>query len=406
MWILPRFRCFPSAQGEAGSISDLSWLFQLLASSASLNGTLSPHQSWYKRWKRTPWLQHLSGRISEPSTAARGVAAFIASLPDTPASRSAKPEAVVARMIRDICGPKFSEWCRRYVPPSSFWKMSQVTLDLGLEESSEISEMQATELRRLSSGLRMWAHRTKEKGSSSSAWKTPHGMSYITEGGGGEFAKQTEQWRTPLGSEKDGVDQMLDARRMRHREELRPGGAASTTQELSGQVMQWKTPVVPDGGRHLPPHATETGMVDGVKRQVDLQHQVRTWPTPRGTDAKDAARTTTDRGHEKDPGTATLLDASRSFPQAPAILTPGEESLNDAPNSLQLSAFRNLSASGSGGHLRHVGERLLTRRLNPIFVSYLMGWPLIGGNGSDSLETGSCPWRPRMRSALSRLVSD
>jgi hypothetical protein len=35
-----------------------------------------------------------------------------------------------------------------------------------------------------------------------------------------------------------------------------------------------------------------------------------------------------------------------------------------------------------------------------------MGWPLIGGNGSDSSATELCHFKQRMRFALSRLVSD
>ncbi len=357
MWILPHSPFFPSAPEVEDSTSVSSWRSDLLASSASLNGTHSPSASWSRRWKRAPWLRLLYGRISEPSTVARGVERWIASLPVTPVNRFHRLEAVAARTILATCGPKFTEWCRRYVPPSSFWRTSQGTLDLGLEESCEISEMQATELRRLSSGLRMWAHRTNGRGCSSSEswatpeamvmdgtsrrkpdrspntrhqeslhhqihrWKTPHGMSYITEGGGGEFAKQTEHWPTP--------------------------------------------------GVHNSPDASPNS-----QRECDLRETVKNWPTP----TVESGDQTVQNPTPKQTGGTTLGGEARSFPQAPATLTPGGESLSTTPAS--------------------------RRRLNPRFVSYLMGWPLIGGNGSDSLETESCLWRRRMRSQLLRLVSD
>jgi hypothetical protein len=172
-------------------------------------------------------------------------------------------------------------------------------------------------------------------------------------------------------------------------------------QTLGFAASQWKTPSVPNGGRHLPPHATETGMVDGVKRQVDLQHQVRGWPTPGVHNSPDASpnsqrecdlrETVKDwptpkaEGKEgrrgSDPRHGRVLEEeSRSFPQAPATSTPGDASSSKTPAS--------------------------RRRLNPRFVSYLMGWPLIGGNGSDSLGMVSCHFKQRMRSRLSRLVSD
>ncbi len=193
-------------------------------------------------------------------------------------------------------------------------------------------------------------------------WKTPHGLTNPDCWGvGGEFAKQTEHWATPLqGNPSD------------------EAGGNHGGMPLLKQTGQWKTPVVPDGGRHLPPHATETGMVDGVKRQVDLQHQARLWQTPKQPSGGGQQQRTTDGG-----GLRKLEDMAEfhhsSLP-APTTLKDGDESSPSTPASRQ--------------------------RLNPRFVSWLMGWPLIGGNGSDSLETAWSHWRQRMRSTLSGLVSD
>ena len=73
-----------------------------------------------------------------------------------------------------------------------------------------------------------------------------------------------------------------------------------------------------------------------------------------------------------------LHNQIQSFPyshQAPATSTPGPES---SPQ---------------------------TRRLNPRFVCFLMGWPMIVGTGSAPWAMEWCRFKSRMRSQLSRLLS-
>lgn len=102
------------------------------------------------------------------------------------------------------------------------------------------------------------------------------------------------------------------------------------------------TPDVPQGGRTMRSGQSPTGMMpDGTKRQVGLDGQARTWPTPYGfmgqekdgsyggggefakfvtrtwptansRDSSDAARHTTDPGKPMHPGT-TLTDAIRTW---------------------------------------------------------------------------------------------
>lgn len=419
MWILPQSPFFPSAPEEAGLTSALSWPFQLLASSASLNGMASPPASWYRRWKRTPWLQLLYGRICEPSTAARGVDEFIASLPDTLANRSVRPASVVAQTITATCGPKFIEWCRRYVPRSSFWKMSQGTLALGLEESSEISAEQATELRRLSSGLRMWAHRINGNGSLSSAWMTPRLGNGTNEVGNRRVLnEQVKNWATPEAMVMDGTSRRKPDRspNTRHQESLHhqihrwPTPMSGSPTEKGGggqfttQVEQWATPQAHDevSPRHTNQIARRGTLTTGGHR--NLNDEATVWPTPgvhtnpdaspnsqRKSDLRETVKNwptaTVESGDQtlENPtpgqtGGTTLGGEARSFHQDPATSKPGDESSPTTPVS--------------------------HRRLNPRFVSWLQGWPLIGGNGSDSLETEWFHYRRRMRSRLLQLVSD
>ena len=400
MWILPRSPCFPSAQEEEDSTSASSWPFHLLASSASLNGTHSPPASWFKRWKRAPWLRHLFGRISAPSMDDRGVEPWMRSLRATRASHSVRPETVVARTIRATCGPRFTEWCRRYVPDSSFWKTSQGMLALGLEESSEISDAQATELRRLSSGLRMWAHRTNGNGSlSSESWPTPDAGTFNDgcdptnheqrEGSTQTLGYAVSAWQTPNSRDEKNPGSPDGKRAQRKAEE-------GWTVDLNDQVAQWPTPGVHNSPDASPNSQRECDLRETVKNwqtptaecseepgersaaDQTLNSQSKTWMTPSGLDVKAGAYTYDQ--HDKNKPRPSLTGQSRSFPQDPA--------------------------KSSDGVVSSTSTQASRRRLNPRFVSWLQGWPLIGGNGSDSSGTEWSHYRQRMRSALCRLVSD
>ena len=72
----------------AGSKPELTEQFgEACAQSLTWNGKPSPSRTWLGRWKREEWLRPLSGTISQPSTAARGVAEYLSSLQDIHANR-------------------------------------------------------------------------------------------------------------------------------------------------------------------------------------------------------------------------------------------------------------------------------------------------------------------------------
>jgi hypothetical protein len=317
-----------------------------------------------------PGTRTVCGRISEPSMASRGVDAWILSLRDTPASHSAKPVADVAKRIRDTCGPTFIELSRRFTLPSSFWRTCQATLGLGLDESSEISAHQATELRRLSSQRRKWAQATNGNGCSfwaspnardSDNWKTPHGA------GGVEFAKQANHWATP---------------RLRNE------------RQRSGRDMEFGD---------------------------CLGEQIMNWPTPRSEDSESSGRR---QGREVDD---TLTAACRSFPPVQANLSDGPKPSSDTLSSRRLwptpaaqddnkspEAHKAMKQRMKGGPRNTVTSLQVAmrlpdekKRLNPLFVRWLMSWPLwepLDDIGSERLETAWSHCKRRMRSAYLRLV--
>lgn len=437
MWVyVPNCEPCPSVPVVQGSKKASDWPFPALERCAGLSGKPSARQSWYRAWKRDSWLRRLCGQISEPSTASRGVERWISSLRGIPASRSRRPDLDVARTIHGTCGPTFIELSKRYVLPSSFWRMSEGMLDLGLEPSSEISKAQATELRRLSLQRRKWAQATSGNGCSSSEWatatghprthsprnvdhgeqlanqvdqwqtpasdsfrsrggdrkdemgmdqearhwKTPHGMANEDKtgkkggAGGGEFAKQANQWGTP------GVHNSPDA-----------SPNSSRESDLREQVKMWATPNHHDARRPTDPHSTQG---------KNLQRDAEIWPTARAEDSESAGRR-----HSRDVDD-TLTAKCRSFPLAPVSGSNGPESSKPTPNSRRHSASKKNNDSVGSGSPR-TGERLLQRRLNPLFARHLMGWPSsepLDGTGSEHLETAWCQYRQRMRFHYSRLV--
>lgn len=57
----------------------------------TLSGTPTQRPCSWRGWRTRPWIGFLSGTTCRPSTAARGAARWISSLPGSPASRSAPP---------------------------------------------------------------------------------------------------------------------------------------------------------------------------------------------------------------------------------------------------------------------------------------------------------------------------
>ena len=77
---------------------------EALAQSAWWRGKRSPSPLWRRRWSKVAWLRRLSGVTYEPSTLARGVASWIASLAATPASHFPLPVIAAAKPTSAISG--------------------------------------------------------------------------------------------------------------------------------------------------------------------------------------------------------------------------------------------------------------------------------------------------------------
>lgn len=269
-------------------------------------------------------------------------------------------------------------------------------------------------------------------GMAATSWPTPMAGTPAQNGnsaaGNNDFTRRAEElanlmWGTPRGSdgEKGGPNQSF--------------GAGGTP--LPAQAAQWFTPNVPNGGRTLQAGTSPTGIApDGTKRQVGLENQARLWTTPQAHDvtargsgqkptskagnaclATDAANWPTPAGRDWKGengadhlanGTGRLhLDQLPNF-VAHCFTPPDPETLRHGPKLSRLRPiWRPLRASLIASHGRAAWRRLRrgARRLNPLFVEWLMGWPP-GHALCACSATEYILWQQLMRGALSALPMD
>ncbi len=105
-------------------ISASNWQCQALAASCSWRGRPSPPATWSQRCNKVSWVRLLYGAMSPPSTAALGVASWMASLAASRASRIASPENGLAKMTNAISGPTRAGSSSSPAPGSSLSRTS------------------------------------------------------------------------------------------------------------------------------------------------------------------------------------------------------------------------------------------------------------------------------------------
>jgi site-specific DNA-cytosine methylase len=158
------------------------------------------------------------------------------------------------------------------------------------------------------------------------------------------------------------------------------------------------------GGRTLPNDAEIRGAsayVEGKKTQLDLANASQRWSTPKASDAYKGGPNM--RGSK---GDMPLPSQSAQW------RTPTARDYKDGPTT---TLGRQVVRTHTHTHTHSRQGRSMTgetcrknsgRRLNPVFVSWLMGWPLLEPTISDCSATEWSHYRQRMRSALCGLLSD
>ena len=146
---------------------------------------------------------------------------------------------------------------------------------------------------------------------------------------------------------------------------------------LNEEASTWRTPDAPGTGG---PRNRKGSTGEG--HQVTIAEQAERWPTPQAFDAsncqKGPAAEEYDRHRRAMGGNGGPSKNLREFVthSLPAPATEdGPPSCESAPTSRQPSVSAKKTASESTGNGSPPGARLLRRRLNPRFVSWLMGFP-------------------------------
>lgn len=329
-----------------------------------------PARSWSRVCRTVSWMARLSGAICTPSTAARGVAEFLASLPVSPALPSRAPESDSASRTSDGSGPESRASFARWDPGQSFLRTFPdsylPTMAPPLERYSGTWPRSGMMLRGACSVRRRSVPRTG--GNVFSSWPTPTSQDSIGSGSAG-YGKTSGKGN--------------------------PRSEGVTLTDATCR-LQWPTPTVPNGGRVNPEGTSDTGMdPDGNKRQMDLAEIARRtvgdmWQTPATFQGKYRRQAhQTERTEELLPAQAATLTknsrplnevASHCFHQDPATEKNGPESSGNAPTSRP--------------------------QLNARFVEWLQGIPNGWTQASESINSGVWEtWLFRQRRHLRSLLS-
>ena len=358
-----------------------------------------------------------SGTISSNSTAGHSEGSLIVSLPDTHASRFPKRDKEKVQPIRVTSGPTSPELPMKSDHLGSSLKMSQAMFRsvqkpfCGTYEEWVLFPRQACS-QRLKQARRMSA-------SAGSVWPTAtatHSNSQTADtatpgqAGGTTLAGAAEkQWQTPV------ADDHVDLAKGKINSRGEP--------KLSAQSLNWSTPRSTDatkgspnqafggGGVPLPAQAaawpspqarSATGPSYGQNGGADLQTAVETWPTPSAMqDTKGDTEKVAERAAKGKQLALAHIARTFTHPDHPTSLH-GLPSSQWRPISRLL--FRSATASVSQTTLRRWLRQgsWRKRRLNQLFVEWLMGWPS-GHALLNCSETEFTHWKQHMRSALSAM---
>ena len=210
-------------------------------------------------------------------------------------------------------------------------------------------------------------------------------------GGGGCLASEAMEWSdTQAAVENWPTPRVEDAEACGQH----PGAADA----LNKTAENWTTPHARDADKWH-------NRAPGHPKQVNLSGQVAHWPAPGANDHKGSAKVGQRRGQ--------LDEAAEQKWQSPGAMGGGSTSrggdrIGETLIAGQASSLSTLlaPAPSSTGDESSPSAPTSRRRLNPLFVEWLMGLP--SGHtdltGCEPAATAFTLWWPRMRSALSGLV--
>ena len=376
-------------------------------------------------------MRRLFGMISKPSTAIRGVASWIGSLAESRANPTASLVNTRDLPTNGTSGGTPGGSSQSADRAQSSWRTFQASHGITSTPLGLSYEDWDTGLKRDFSQRKRLAPPTYENGSSS--WVTPTVRSsasrngewksayYVREDGTKVAAVLAHQatnwqpplsglWRSPAATDADGgtiQDRGVDPSQMicyRRRDQGAHWPTATMSDagetiiysdgspKLSGAARMWPTAMGSDGDKGPGPHRNGN---------PSLPSAAKMWPT---ATVAPGAYTYANANH--DTPSLKLDGAARTFPTPSASDAKGFDGPGKANPSKNWAAYSRLVRMT----LNHGHEcSPKCRRLNPLFVAWLMGWP--GGwtllpnelTDSESLATAWFRWSRLMRYSLSRL---
>jgi hypothetical protein len=124
MWLTPRNGLSACSQESGDSTSPAPWRFQEAALSLTWKGKPTAAKFFSAAWRRTPWIQHLFGRMtSGDSRQSNGGTGLTPSLRGSLALRSARREPEEVSSMSGGSGRRSYAWSESRNPFGSSWRM-------------------------------------------------------------------------------------------------------------------------------------------------------------------------------------------------------------------------------------------------------------------------------------------
>lgn len=382
----------------------------------TLSGKQSPRPLSWRGWKSRGWVSRLSGTTLEPSTAARGVASWIASVADTRALLSPVRVSDLAQRMKDTFGPASVKSLRKSSRHSVFSRMSQDTLIPDLIESSKTWKDWITGLRQDCLHRRKSARPCEMNGYTSSLDETWPQPVTIT-GGPNKAIEREREWKADLQEVSQNWPRPRASKTTSENPNQwmkRNASRDVATPPLAMAAENWPRPQARDEKNPDPAYSKNYQRKVKAGYTIDLNSVAANWSRPQARDWKSG-----------DASPETLEKNSRPLNEAAAnwlrpiasIYKDGRTSAkfkSKSPNSQTLNeqavTFQNTGTTHHPETITELGELLQTwtppecPRLNARFAEWLMGWPRDLTSFGLS-ETGWTRWRRHTLSCICSLIS-
>ena len=411
MWMHIPKESYPSTQEEEDSTLDLEWLFPMLEQSVMWREKSRQSQYWSKQSKTNTWMMHLFGQIPQPLTAARGLEKWIGSLEDSHVNLGQSQEKGKEKKMKDGSGMTSANSFAHYDQKESSWKTYQASLlDMeltpysdrfpkwGMMQNGEVSKLLMSELPTGENVYSYWR--------TSQASDGEGGTKEMREGVNSRYklrdhsANVVANWGTPRGRDwKDTVNTVPPS--------VQKGERGKTVGNTVAQALQnWMTPNTMDS---MPPKSKEAmdkqyqGVRKGRTQPSNLREQIipqlhnRDWKTPTTHDfIEHNQMELNEKGRRKPKKGKT--DHSVGLGDQVKItnwMTPMASQEGDKMGSATLSRQvrtdivwskrksqsslqdpRTQYGQTLSGNTQNSPQPWKNLRLNPMFVEWLMGWPL------------------------------